>query len=331
MRMHGCNKTVFSRWLRKHYWLFLISFLSFISVSWAAEDFPSVKMPLVSKSLLLDISQAGPNRLVVVGERGHILLSDDHGLSFRQVIAPTQSTLTTLFFLDDKNGWAGGHDTVLLVTKDGGETWEKKFYDPDRGKPVLDICFMDASFGIAIGAYGLYLETRDGGATWEDKYFESLDDPDMGLVHFNAMTRSAEGVLFIAGEAGFLARSTDSGATWESLEKIYPGSYFSALFTQQGTLIVAGLRGNAFRSTDKGDTWEPIITQTLQGLNHCVQDKEGRILISGLGSTLLISNDDGKSFVPVKRSDRISIAAAALPDKETIVIVGDGGVMRITN
>ena len=301
MRMQGCNDMAFSRRFRiKASIVLAISFFIVISISWATEDSPSVKMPLVAKSLLLDISQAGPNRLVAVGQRGHILISDDKGASFRQVIAPTQATLTSLFFLDEKHGWAGGHDTVILITQDGGETWQKKFYDPDRGKPVLDILFLDTSYGIAIGAYGLYLETRDGGVTWEDKYYESLDDPDMGLVHFNAITRSPDGTLIIAGEAGFLARSSDSGATWEALEKNYLGSYFSALFTHKGTLIIAGLRGNAFRSTDNGNSWERIITQTLQSINHCVQNSDGRILLSGLGSTLLISHDE--LFAPAFRS-----------------------------
>ncbi|MBU0994613.1 MAG: hypothetical protein KJ737_19125 [Proteobacteria bacterium] len=301
-----------------------------VAFTQAAEGRSSVIMPLAYRSLLLDVAFAGPARLVAVGERGHILISDDKGKTWQQVVTPTQSTLTSVFFLDEKNGWVAGHDTVILVTKDGGKTWNKQFYDPAKGQPIMDICFKDFSLGIAIGAYGLYLETRDGGTTWQEKYFESLDDPDFGLVHFNAITISDDGMFFMAGEAGFLARSYDSGETWEPLERIYPGSYFTALATQKGSIIIGGLRGNAFRSTDKGDTWERIETNTLAILNDCVQAKDGSIVISGLGSTLLISNDDGESYIPIKRPDRISIAATAILEKGVLVIVGEGGVRQLT-
>ena len=40
-------------------------------------------------------------RLVAVGERGHILISTDNGASWRQVEVPTRAMLTAVTFLDD--------------------------------------------------------------------------------------------------------------------------------------------------------------------------------------------------------------------------------------
>src|SRR5690349_8937389 len=45
---------------------------------------------LAAKSLLLDVARAG-SRLVAVGDRGHVLLSDDEGGTWRQVIVPTRA------------------------------------------------------------------------------------------------------------------------------------------------------------------------------------------------------------------------------------------------
>ena len=44
--------------------------------------------PLAEHSLLLDVTLAG-ERLIAVGERGHVLVSDDRGESWRQVRVPT--------------------------------------------------------------------------------------------------------------------------------------------------------------------------------------------------------------------------------------------------
>ena len=43
-----------------------------------------------SRSLLLDVTHAG-NRMVAVGDRGHILYSDDQGKSWTQAKVPTPS------------------------------------------------------------------------------------------------------------------------------------------------------------------------------------------------------------------------------------------------
>ena len=87
---------------------------------------PAMETSKAVKSLLLDVVYAG-KRLVAVGERGHILLSDDEGYSWSQADVPVMSTLTSIFFIDASVGWAVGHDAVVLKTQDGGQTWKKQF------------------------------------------------------------------------------------------------------------------------------------------------------------------------------------------------------------
>src|SRR5438105_8021391 len=60
------------------------------------------------KSAFMAVAHAG-NRLVMVGEHGIVLLSDDGGRSFRQARAlPIQSTLTAVYFADSTHGWSVG-------------------------------------------------------------------------------------------------------------------------------------------------------------------------------------------------------------------------------
>src|SRR5689334_25385014 len=72
-------------------------------------DVPAQQSPLASKSLLQAIARAG-DRLVAVGQRGHILVSSDGGKSWKQATVPASSDLTAVFFASANKGWAVGHD-----------------------------------------------------------------------------------------------------------------------------------------------------------------------------------------------------------------------------
>ena len=74
---------------------------------------------------LTAIARAG-NRLVSVGVRGLIVLSDDEGKTWRQAPAPVSSDLVSVRFVTPSRGWACGHDGVILATSDGGEHWVKQ-------------------------------------------------------------------------------------------------------------------------------------------------------------------------------------------------------------
>jgi photosystem II stability/assembly factor-like uncharacterized protein len=127
----------------------------------------AIESPKAAKGLMIDVVHAG-KRLVAVGDRGHILYSDDQGSTWTQAKVPTRQLLTAVYFVDDQHGWAVGHDAQILSSSDGGATWTQQYQDLKRESPLLDIWFKDASHGLAVGAYGALIETTDGGKTWED-------------------------------------------------------------------------------------------------------------------------------------------------------------------
>ena len=88
----------------------------------------SIESAAASAGLLLDITRAG-KRLIAVGDRGHILYSDDEGQQWLQARVPTQQLLTAVYFVDDRYGWAVGHDALILATRDGGATWTRQYDD----------------------------------------------------------------------------------------------------------------------------------------------------------------------------------------------------------
>ncbi|MFJ7792995.1 WD40/YVTN/BNR-like repeat-containing protein [Pseudomonas sp. NPDC096950] len=294
----------------------------------AADAVYSVESAKAAKSLMLDVVHAG-KRLVAVGDRGHILYSDDQGSTWTQAKVPTRQLLTAVFFVDDKHGWAVGHDAQILASEDGGVTWTKQFEDLKRESPLLDVWFKDVNSGFAVGAYGALLETTDGGKHWEDAS-DRLDNEDQ--FHLNAIAAVKDAGLFIVGEQGSMFRSADWGQTWEKLEGPYEGSLFGVIGTAQpNTLLAYGLRGNLYRSTDFGSTWEQVQLQAARGtlefgLSGATLLDDGSIVIVGNGGSVISSSDNGETFTVFNRPDRISVSSVTAAGNGNLILAGQGGV-----
>ncbi|HCS44543.1 MAG TPA: hypothetical protein DIW52_17235 [Pseudomonas sp.] len=288
----------------------------------------SVESAKASKSLMLDVVHAG-KRLVAVGDRGHILYSDDQGATWVQAKVPTRQLLTAVFFVDDQHGWAVGHDAQILASEDGGVSWTKQFEDLKRESPLLDVWFQDVNSGFAVGAYGALMATTDGGKHWED-VSDRLDNEDQ--YHLNGIAAVKDAGLFIVGEQGSMFRSADWGQAWEKLEGPYEGSLFGVIGTAQAnTLLAYGLRGNLFRSTDFGSTWEPVELQAARGtlefgLSGATLLDDGSIVIVGNGGSVIRSNDNGETFSVFNRPDRISVSAVTAAGNGNLILAGQGGV-----
>ncbi|CAD5109783.1 WD40/YVTN/BNR-like repeat-containing protein [Zestomonas carbonaria] len=290
----------------------------------------AIESPKAARSLLLDVAHAG-KRLVAVGERGHILYSDDDGKTWTQSKVPTRQMLTAVTFVNDKQGWAVGHDAQILVSQDGGATWTQQFSDIEReeGSPFLDVLFTDENHGFVVGSYGALFTTADGGKNWEDSS-DILDNPDG--YHLNAIAQIKGSGLFIVGEMGSMFRSADDGETWETLTGPYEGSLFGVLGTQQpGVVLAYGLRGNLYRSEDFGSNWEKVEVESANGneLEYGLAGgsllDDGSIVLVGHGGSVLKSTDDGRSFGLVNRSDRLSLSSVAASSNGTLILVGQAG------
>jgi len=314
------SRTITGKWLLK---LFFVVALVLVSGSFAQPEIEyAPRAPLARRSLLLDGCVAGV-RMIAVGERGHILLSDDNGTSWRQANVPTVATLTGVCFQNRQLGWAVGHDAVILKTLDGGMNWSRVHYAPEQECPLLDVFFLDEKTGFAIGAYGLFLETMDGGDTWSARSI-SRDDR-----HLNHMAKSAGGRLYIAAESGTVFRSDDKGESWISLPSPYQGSFFGTLPLENDALLLFGLRGNLFRSEDAGNSWSRITTNTQATLTEGKILADGRIVVVGLGATILVSRDGGRTFLTRQHAHRKGFSAILQEIDNSVITVGENGIKKV--
>ncbi|KAA9130438.1 hypothetical protein F3N42_12070 [Marinihelvus fidelis] len=300
-------------------WLLLTAGL-WPSTAWSQDeggaDVTAQMMPRVSRSLLLDITRTDAGRFVAVGERGHILYSDTGDDWTQANEVPSRATLTSVAAAGDRL-WAAGHDTDILASDDGGESWALLYRDIERQQPVLDLHFFDEANGMAVGAYGLAMFTTDGGETWDERVV-SADE-----WHLNAILDRGNGRLLVAGEAGVSYASDDGGTTWVDIPMPYPGSMFGAL-QAAGCTWLFGLRGHVQRRCDDEGDWEEPATDTVATLLGGLAD-DGRLVLVGNSGTLL-HGGNGKPFRVVHHSSGVDFSAIVQAGEGRYLLTGEGGV-----
>ena len=311
---------------------------------------PALKAEHLQSRAFLALAVAG-TRMVAVGERGLVALSDDNGASWRQASSPVSSTLTSVTFVDARLGWAAGHAGIILHTVDGGINWtvqtdgvavarqvQASAPAGDTGmarlaaqlvadgpdKPFLDIRFSDASHGVAVGAYGLAVRTADGGRSWTS--FMHLVPNPKGLHLYAA--RMVNDSVWLAGEQGFLARSADGGASFAQLDTPYRGSYFALAPTGNG-VVVAGLKGNAYQVSQDGAAFTRIEGGPPISFSGVTTLGDGRLAFANQAGQVLLASIDGARLAALPAAPRAPLSALAQAADGRLVLAGAGGLATI--
>src|SRR5262245_37489421 len=292
-------------------------------------DTPAAVSSAAPKRVINGLARAG-SRVVAVGQRGHVVYSDDAGRTWAQATVPVSSDLVAVAFPSASHGWAVGHDGVVLHSADAGATWVRQLdgrvrqldgrsTKQDADVPLLDVWFENERAGFVVGAFNLILRTSDGGKTWQS-WSERAENPK-GL-HLYAVRAIGED-LYIAGEQGLLLKLDREAGRWRALELPYKGTLFGITGNAKSVLVF-GLRGHAFRSVDRGRSWQKIETGLQVGVTGGTTDAGRMVLVSNAGHVLL-SNDEGASFKPLAL-ERPLPAAAVVAAGNDLVIAGPRGL-----
>lgn len=318
----------------------LLTFSSTAPAAAAPPDESWIK-PGAEHSLLVDIA-ANSGRWVVVGERGHVLVSED-AESWKQVKAPTRVLLTGVDINDQGLGFAVGHDATIIRTRDNGETWERVYHAPEQEAPLLDVMIVDEERVVAVGAYGLYVESGDAGESWEDMVLEPQElavagDGEEGAggaeeelyydYHLNDIAMASGGRWYIAAEAGTFYRSDDAGGTWLRLPVPYEGSFFGVLPMDGDRVLLFGLQGRLFESGDAGASWRRIDTGTDATLSNGLLLDDGRALITGYAGVVLHGVGGAGQPSRATLKNRPGLSDGYLLENGDLLSVGEGGVRR---
>lgn len=308
---------------------------------------PALSVRAPGRTVLLGGAVVG-DRIVAVGERGMIALSDDEGRTWRQAPSPVSVTLTAVRFADERNGMAVGHGGTVLVTSDAGEHWQvrldgrkvaqlafdsaSKLDDPRAkkeaerlvsegpDKPFLDLVLINPQRAIVVGAYGLAFETQDGGATWKS-WMARFDNPKS--LHLYAIRRDGNDFL-VAGEQGLVFRSADGGASFRRLATPYGGSFFTAEFVRDGSLVLAGLRGNVWRSERGASAWTQILVPAPASITASAVRPDGTLVLATQAGFVLAMRDE--RLVPINSSPLPPVNGLVVGKNLTLALTVQGAI-----
>lgn len=319
-------------------------------VSAAAPPGHAEIMPKAISNTLLDISALGTD-LIVVGARGHILLSPD-ATHWTQKAAPARAMLNRVLTLSDGRLIAVGHDAVVLVSLDKGEHWtlQHQTISDQRASTLYDVAFMTPDWGYAIGTFGLMLVTKDGGKSWSP-----LDNnvTRAGL-HLNAIAHLGTDGLIITGERGLVAVSLDRGVTWKLSAPPYVGSFFGVLPLSANSALVYGQRGHIYVIDDisrlqAGDpaSFDPLTTASpddaqalklgFRRISSPVDASffggtrlaDGRAVLVGSDAAIALIEADMRSASALKHSNAASTYSRVMSQGKNLLIVGMQGISTL--
>jgi photosystem II stability/assembly factor-like uncharacterized protein len=306
---------------------------------------------LATTAMLSALDYAG-DRIVAVGVKGHVLLSDDQGDSWRQAKqVPVTVTLTDVCFNTASDGWAVGHRGAILKTTDGGENWslqydgfaaardlhkalevagsDNAFYgemmvEDGADKPFLDIACLGNQAAVAVGAYGFGFSTRNGGESWTPST-EVFDGTQQ--MHVYGADRVGDRMI-MGGERGLLFSTDIRLQNYQQLTSPYDGTFFGVLGSRSDQVIAFGLRGNAFWSADAGTTWQSATIDTRQSLTVGKALANGNALLLDNAGNGWLTRDNGKSYAAVLPDRSFSPTdLLQLPDGD-VLATGAGGLAR---
>ncbi|MDD5747580.1 MAG: DUF5719 family protein [Actinomycetota bacterium] len=279
-------------------------------------------------------------------------------LGWQLVDAGTSIGLTGVANWGKDNVYIGGANPsgILLWSHNGGGTWNR--YVPPR--QALDISIAGANDAWAIGLDRI-LHTLDGGTNWSEI--------DTGLSQtYWAIWAVDTQTVWVVGEGGAIARTTDGGAHWQSRKKTGYSSFLRSVtavsaqtawalgtdgslikttdggahwtVNDMGTVmsdiwavnsqVIWAVGSGIYKSTNGGSTWNKQLDPQSQGsVSVCAVDENTAWAVGGRG-TIWKTVDGGKTWFPQSSGVTAELTGVAAADAKNAWAVGEGGIVLHT-
>ena len=316
----------------------LLCVLGGLSTSDAGETefalLPALKTDLALEGLLLDIAHDG-KRLLVVGEAGHILFSDDNGLSWVHADVPVSLAITAVSFAGQDQAWATAHHGYLLHSTDNGTSWQVKLTGSDVAR--LSVGAIEQRVAeLQVTVDNAPPDAREELEWVLDDAMFALDeataaiDEGMATPLLNVwFANDLDG--YALGAYGIFLRTRDGGDTWtvegNRLENPDNNHLYDIARTSSGTVIVVGEAGTLLRSPDDGNTWERVDALYAGSYFGAVAASDESLVVYGLRGNVFRSADQGVTWARVETGDRRTIMCGTAGDDGTVILAGAAGAV----
>lgn len=229
----------------------------------------------------LAVAIAAGGDFMLAGIRGGVARSTDGGASWEAVQLRAPAPLVTCLaaspeIASDGFVLAGTFADGIFSSTDGGATWlavSHGLFDHSIYALALTPRFAQDNVVYAGTGSGIYA-SENGGRLWRDLPMPAGDETVLSL----ALDRS--GALYAGTETHGLLRSSDAGASWETLLEAEGAVNATALVDE--SLMIAQVDDRVLRSSDCGASWNEIVAcdvdcLSLDGDSILLAMSDGRI------------------------------------------------------
>ncbi len=274
-----------------------------------------------------------------------------------------KNNINSIIFVDDKNAIAVGDSGTIIMSTDGGTTWNPKFTEykynfsdlhafpsgktiiigdsstilygknfvdslqfltTQKGYTLFKIIFIDEQTGFITGNKGLILKTINGGINWY-KVVTNTNSLIFDLDFFDSRRGYA------VGWNGLILKTTNGGETWQHVENTLTDNYLKSIDLQNnGFGIVAGGDATILRTTNYGETWEIKKIADVGALQKVSFISPNYVALIGTKGTFLISKDKGVNWNLVDIHNFTNMNDMVLTRKGQLFLVGyNGQILKI--
>lgn len=204
----------------------------------------------VTAVLLPTLTSACTNKVIVGGQGGQLLISEDVGETWVSIDAIPGSRVYSIYAVN--NTISVGSQGGYAVSKDGGRTWTFKWLHT-HGWKVTGVYNDGAQFYASVQGHNqAWLCTSNDGEWWRTGH--EIPGGVANTIY------AAEGVSFVGASGNGLLISGNNGQTWRIVGPSTLGGYGVAAIAGQGQTVYVALRGSADGaiaiSEDHGQTWK---------------------------------------------------------------------------
>ena len=279
---------------------------------------------------------------------------DKLNLVIEELETNTDISIRALHVIDENTIWASGTNGTVLLSKDGGITWEANQVEGAQENDFRSIYawnrYTAIVFGVAGPDYGY--QTFDGGKNWKVIYSDSTD----GLF-FNSINFANEYVGLAVSDPidgkFFVLRTEHAGERWTRITNIPEVKNGEANFAASNTCIEflpsgnawiasGGINARVFYSNDFGRNWNVSNTPIIRGQASSgifsiefKNDKEG-VIVGGIydqpeinTNIAAYTTDGGKNWLPAAKMPqeyRSCVQTVLLENEIIYLAVGKTGI-----
>jgi photosystem II stability/assembly factor-like uncharacterized protein len=285
------------------------------------------------------ISSRNPDVAIAATRNGLLYISENGGVEWTPLAFPGEQTgILHTFEIDPRGAWYVGMEgehawnSGLYKTTDSGRSWT--LLPGLKGKAIWSLAIWPANPDVvaAGAADGIYL-SRDAGESWSRISPES--NSELQTVVSLAFHPTSSNILY-AGTPHLPWRTTDGGATWESIHSgMHDDSdvFSIGVDARDPDRVFASACSGVYKSTNGGVLWARQPTPIGAFRTYLVSLDPGHagVVFAGTSAGLVRSADDGATWARISPNPVKSIAFDPVHDGRILFASTSAGVLVSTD